>query len=160
MARARCLRGSTSRRRSAGTSSASSAVFRAARRSNRRPTDDPSNAPRLRGALSSAPMPARRVATIDLGSNTVRYLLIESEGDARWRAVDQDQRVTRLGQGLADAGRLGEAPMARTAATVVEYAERARRLGAAEVRVVATSAVREAVNGREFAAGLGRASGT
>ena len=100
-----------------------------------------------------------RLATIDLGSNTVRYLLVDVNGDASWRILDQDQRVTRLGQGLADAGRLGEAPMVRTAAVVVEYAERARRLGADDVLVVATSAVREAANGREFVAGLGRAAG-
>jgi exopolyphosphatase / guanosine-5'-triphosphate,3'-diphosphate pyrophosphatase len=100
-----------------------------------------------------------RLATIDLGSNTVRYLLVEVDSGARWRAVDHDQRVTRLGQGLAVAGRLGEAPMARTAATVVEYAERARRLGADDVLVVATSAVREAANGRDFVAGLERAAG-
>jgi exopolyphosphatase / guanosine-5'-triphosphate,3'-diphosphate pyrophosphatase len=100
-----------------------------------------------------------RLATIDLGSNTVRYLLVELDGDASWRALDQDQRVTRLGQGLADAGRLGEAPMARTADAVVEYAARARRLGADDVLVVATSAVREAANGRQFVDGIERSAG-
>ena len=100
-----------------------------------------------------------RLATIDLGSNTVHYLLVEVDGDASWRILDQHQRVTRLGQGLADSGRLGEAPMARTADAVVQYVERARGLGAADVLVVATSAVREAVNGREFVAGLERAAG-
>jgi len=104
------------------------------------------------------PASLRRLATIDLGSNTVRYLLVEVDG-AGWRALDQDQRVTRLGQGLAAAGRLGEAPMERAAAAVVEYAERARRLGAEVVRIVATSAVREAVNGRDFAAALEGAAG-
>lgn len=89
----------------------------------------------------------------------MRYLVVEVDGGAGWRVVDQDQRVTRLGQGLAATGRLGEAPMARTASAVIEYAERARRLGAAVVHVAATSAVREAVNGREFAAGLERVSG-
>jgi exopolyphosphatase / guanosine-5'-triphosphate,3'-diphosphate pyrophosphatase len=100
-----------------------------------------------------------RLATIDLGSNTVRYLLVEADGGPSWRVLDQDQRVTRVGQGLAATGRLGDAPMARTAAAVVEYCERARRHGAGEVLVVATSAVREAANGREFAAGLERATG-
>src|SRR5205814_8861845 len=90
--------------------------------------------------------PPRRLATIDLGSNTVRYLLVEVDAGQAWRIVDQDQRVTRLGEGLAAAGALGEAPMARTGAAVREYAERARRLGAVEARVVATSAVREASN--------------
>jgi exopolyphosphatase/guanosine-5'-triphosphate,3'-diphosphate pyrophosphatase len=108
---------------------------------------------------SSRPAPSRRLATIDLGSNTVRYLLVEVDDGGRWRAIDRDQRVTRLGQGLAAAGRLGDAPMARTAAAVVEYADRARGLGAADVWVVATSAVREADNGRDFVAGLERASG-
>ena len=103
--------------------------------------------------------PTRRLATIDLGSNTVRYLCVDVDGTTGWRAVDQDQRVTRLAEGAAASGRLGETPMARTAAAVIEYAERARRFGAGDVRVVATSAVREAANGREFAAGLERASG-
>ena len=78
--------------------------------------------------------PPRRLATIDLGSNTVRYLLVEVDAGQAWRIVDRDQRVTRLGEGLAAAGALGEAPMARTGAAVREYAERARRLGAVEVR--------------------------
>jgi exopolyphosphatase/guanosine-5'-triphosphate,3'-diphosphate pyrophosphatase len=103
-------------------------------------------------------VPRPRLAAIDLGSNTVRYLLVEVDG-VRWRTLDQDQRVTRLGQGLASAGRLGDAPMARTSAAVIEYADRARGLGARDVQVVATSAVREAENGREFARGLARASG-
>jgi exopolyphosphatase/guanosine-5'-triphosphate,3'-diphosphate pyrophosphatase len=102
---------------------------------------------------------SRRLATIDLGSNTVRYLLVEVDAGAPWRIVDQDQRVTRLGEGLAAAGRLGEGPMIRTAAAVRAYAERARRLGAGEVRVVATSAVREAVNGRAFADRVEQATG-
>ena len=99
-------------------------------------------------------LPPKRFASIDLGSNTVRYLLIEAGGGPSWRTLDEDQRVTRLGQGLAESGRLGQAPMARTSAAVIEYAERARQMGADDVLVVATSAVREAANGRDFAAGL------
>ena len=99
-----------------------------------------------------------RLATIDLGSNTVRYLVVDVDGRSGWRVVDQDQRVTRLGEGLAASGRLGETAMARTASAVIEYAERARRLGARDVQLVATSAVRESANGREFVAGVGRAS--
>ena len=104
-------------------------------------------------------MRSRRVATIDLGSNTVRFLCVDVDGTGDWRTVDQSQHVTRLGEGMAASGRLGEAPMARTATTVAEYAERARRLGAGDVRVVATSATREATNGAEFAAAIERATG-
>lgn len=101
-----------------------------------------------------------RLATIDLGSNTVRLLVADVEPGARgWRVVEADQRVTRLGEGLAASGRLGEAPAERTAAAVGEYVARARRAGARRVAIVATSAVREAANGREFAAALERATG-
>ena len=101
-----------------------------------------------------------RLATIDLGSNTVRLLVADVEPGARgWRVVEADQRVTRLGEGLAASGRLGEAPAERTAAVVGEYVARARRAAARRVAIVATSAVREAANGREFAAALERATG-
>jgi len=100
-----------------------------------------------------------RLATIDLGTNTVRLLIADVVGRGRWQIVEADQRVTRLGEGLAATGRLGEAPAARTAATVREYAERARRRDVERLAIVATSAVREAANGREFAAALERATG-
>ena len=101
-----------------------------------------------------------RLATIDLGTNTVRLLIADVErGAGRWRAVHTDQRVTRLGEGLARSGRLADAPARRTAAAVAEYVARARRANAERIAIVATSAVREAANGREFAAGLEQATG-
>ena len=90
-----------------------------------------------------------RLATVDLGTNTVRLLVVEASGRA-WRPLHQVQRVTRLGEGQASAGRLLPEPMRRTALTVAEYSRVARELGAARVRVVATSAVREATNRAEF----------
>jgi exopolyphosphatase/guanosine-5'-triphosphate,3'-diphosphate pyrophosphatase len=101
-----------------------------------------------------------RVATIDLGSNTVRLLIADIEPGRRgWRVVEADQRVTRLGEGLAASGRLGSGPAERTAAVVREYVSRVRRARAERVAIVATSAVREAANGREFAGALERATG-
>lgn len=100
-----------------------------------------------------------RLAGIDLGSNTVRLLVVEVGDAGGWRVVDQDQRVTRLGEGLASSGRLGEAPMARTTVAIAEYVARAARAGARETRIIATSAVREAANGGDFVAALERATG-
>lgn len=101
-----------------------------------------------------------RLATIDLGSNTVRLLVADVEpGRQGWRVVESDQRVTRLGEGLAASGHLGPAPAERTAEVVREYVDRARRARADRVAIVATSAVREAANGRDFAAALERATG-
>jgi exopolyphosphatase / guanosine-5'-triphosphate,3'-diphosphate pyrophosphatase len=101
-----------------------------------------------------------RLATIDLGTNTVRLLVADVEpGALGWRVVDHAQRVTRLGEGLHASGRLAEVPAARTTAAVVEYVERARRAGAARIDLVATSAVRDATNGADYASGLQRATG-
>jgi exopolyphosphatase / guanosine-5'-triphosphate,3'-diphosphate pyrophosphatase len=102
--------------------------------------------------------PSRRLATIDLGTNTVRLLVAEVEGGT-WRAVEQAQRVTRLGEGQAGSSRLQEAPIARTLAVVTEYAALAERLYASPVRIVATSAVREAVNRDQFGAQIQAATG-
>ena len=101
-----------------------------------------------------------RLATIDLGTNTVRLLVADLEPGARnWRLVETDQQVTRLGEGLAATGWLGDVAAARTAAVVANYVTRARHAGAARIAVVATSAVREAANGRQFADGLERTTG-
>lgn len=100
-----------------------------------------------------------RLATIDLGTNTVRFLVVDVGAAGRWSVLAEDQQITRLGAGLAPSGALGEEPMARTAAVVTAYVARAQALGVAGVRIVATSAVREAANGRAFAASLEAATG-
>ncbi|PYN36303.1 MAG: exopolyphosphatase [Candidatus Rokuibacteriota bacterium] len=108
------------------------------------------------GALS---LSAMRLCAIDVGSNTVRLLVADVVGVGAWRIADQDQTITRLGENLAHTGALGEAPMARTLAAVLTYVERGARLGASDIRIVATSAVREASNGRAFTAAVERATG-
>jgi exopolyphosphatase/guanosine-5'-triphosphate,3'-diphosphate pyrophosphatase len=95
----------------------------------------------------------RRVATVDLGTNTVRLLVVEAR-PPEWRPLLETQRVTRLGEGQAARGALGDAPMRRTTHVVAEFVERARALGAAEIRIVATSAVREASNRDDFVAAV------
>jgi exopolyphosphatase/guanosine-5'-triphosphate,3'-diphosphate pyrophosphatase len=100
-----------------------------------------------------------RLASIDVGSNTVRFLAIDSDGAVPWRVIDHDQEVTRLGEALASHGVLGERPMARTRAVVERYVTRGVRVGASHIRIVATSAVRRAANGAAFAAALARVTG-
>jgi exopolyphosphatase / guanosine-5'-triphosphate,3'-diphosphate pyrophosphatase len=101
-----------------------------------------------------------RLATIDLGTNTVRLLVADgAPGAGGWTPIEQDRRVTRLGEGLAATGRLAAAPAARTAAAVGEYVARAIAARADRILIVATSAVREAGNGGDFAAALQKATG-
>src|SRR3989442_2464785 len=93
-----------------------------------------------------------RVSTIDVGSNTVRLLVADVTDSGAWRVIDQDQTITRLGEGLARTGGLGEAPMGRTLAVGSGYVERGVRPGAHDISIVATSAVPEASNGPAFPA--------
>ncbi len=109
------------------------------------------------GGASS--LSAMRLCAIDVGSNTVRLLVADVIGAGAWRIADQDQTITRLGESLARTGALGEAPMARTLAAVSGYVDRGARLGASDIRIVATSAVRDASNGRAFAAAVERTTG-
>jgi exopolyphosphatase/guanosine-5'-triphosphate,3'-diphosphate pyrophosphatase len=100
-----------------------------------------------------------RLAAIDVGTNTVRLLVAELRNASRWTPVHQDQRVTRLGERAGAGGLLGDEAMARTAAAVAEYVERARGLDAARIRIVGTSALRDASNASTFIAAVERQSG-
>jgi exopolyphosphatase / guanosine-5'-triphosphate,3'-diphosphate pyrophosphatase len=100
-----------------------------------------------------------RLATIDLGTNTVRLLVADVESGGRWRLAHQEQEVTRLGEGLGASGVLADAAMSRTIIVVARHVDGARRLGAGSIRIVGTSAVREASNGRAFADAIQRATG-
>jgi exopolyphosphatase/guanosine-5'-triphosphate,3'-diphosphate pyrophosphatase len=110
------------------------------------------------GSHPGPAVPERRLATVDLGTNTVRLLVVEARG-ADWRPLYEAQRVTRLGEGQSASGTLGAAAMARTADVVAKFAQEARALGAADIHVVATSAVREAANRAEFASLVRAATG-
>jgi exopolyphosphatase/guanosine-5'-triphosphate,3'-diphosphate pyrophosphatase len=109
--------------------------------------------------LDVAPAPDRRLAAIDLGTNTVRLLVAEALGRGRWRALHHTQTITRLGEGLQSRGELGDAAMARTVAAVAEYCRTAEALGARDIVIVATSAVREAPNRGTFLDRVRRAAG-
>lgn len=100
---------------------------------------------------------SRRVAAIDCGTNSVR-LLIADVGSAL-RDVDRRMEIVRLGEGVDRTGRLSEAALARTMSALETYARRIDDLGASAVRMVATSATREAANAGEFVGGVRRLLG-
>ena len=96
----------------------------------------------------------RPLAAIDLGTNTVRILVAEMDRTAGLAPLWADQAVTRLGEGLTERGTLDPAAADRTLAAVRRFRDHALGLGAAEVLLVATAAVRQARDGREFLARL------
>jgi exopolyphosphatase / guanosine-5'-triphosphate,3'-diphosphate pyrophosphatase len=91
----------------------------------------------------------KRVAAVDLGTNSVRLLVADVE-DGRVDEVHRETRIVRLGEGVDERRRLLPAPIARARNVLVDYRRLAENLGAERVLLVATSAVRDAENGEAF----------
>jgi exopolyphosphatase/guanosine-5'-triphosphate,3'-diphosphate pyrophosphatase len=100
----------------------------------------------------------RRVAAIDLGTNSTR-LLVADVADGRLEEVERLLTITRLGDGVDARGGLSEAAMGRVTSCVQRYAERARELASEPPLATATSAVRDADNGERFLRSLERRCG-
>ena len=91
----------------------------------------------------------RRLASVDIGTNSVRLLVADIEGEgtaARVTTVDRRMRITRLGQGVDGDHRLHPDAIARTLAVLDEYGAAARELGVEALRATATSAARDSSN--------------
>jgi exopolyphosphatase/guanosine-5'-triphosphate,3'-diphosphate pyrophosphatase len=99
-----------------------------------------------------------RRAIIDVGTNSVKLLVADVCG-REVTPVHEDSRQTRLGKGFYETHRLQPEPIARTAEAVWEFAEIARDRQAASIRVIATSAARDAVNPRDLTESIFRAAG-
>lgn len=97
-------------------------------------------------------------AVIDMGSNSVRLLLAECS-ENRIVSSEKFLEMTRLGQGVDGTGLLQKKPMDETVAAVMRYREMAEAFGAEVPVAYATSAVRDAVNGGDFAAVVFRETG-
>jgi len=96
-----------------------------------------------------------RVAVIDCGTNSVRLLVADVDRAAgRLADVDRRLQIVRLGQGVDATGRLADAALARTFRALRSYRQIIEEASATAVRMVATSATRDAANAGEFVAGV------
>jgi exopolyphosphatase / guanosine-5'-triphosphate,3'-diphosphate pyrophosphatase len=96
------------------------------------------------------------VAAIDCGTNSTRLLVADAEGRQLLRLM----RITRLGQGVDRENALAPEAIGRTVAVLHEFRRSMDDFGVARVRMVATSAVRDAANGSDFIEAAGAAVGT
>lgn len=92
-----------------------------------------------------------RVAAIDCGTNSIRLLIADVDpGNATLTDVAREMKIVRLGEGVDRTGRLSEAALDRTIGALREYADLIDATSPTAVRMVATSATRDAENSHEF----------
>jgi exopolyphosphatase/guanosine-5'-triphosphate,3'-diphosphate pyrophosphatase len=98
---------------------------------------------------------SRRVAAIDCGTNSLRMLIADID-PVRHTLTDVERRmeIVRLGQGVDATGRLAPEALRRTLRMLAEYAAQITAAKAEAVRMVATSATRDASNAAEFSRGV------
>jgi len=93
----------------------------------------------------------RRVAAIDCGTNSIRLLVADLDPSGL-RDVVRRMEIVRLGQGVDRTGLLAPEAIERTRLALASYTEQIRDLGVHAVRMVATSATRDAGNREDFRA--------
>lgn len=111
-------------------------------------------------SLASVPptmQPVRR-AVIDVGTNSVKLLVAEVNGRVVV-PVWEEGNQTRLGEGFYDQHWLQPKPIERTIRAVAAFIEKARVHHAKDIRVIATSAARDAVNRADFVREMQKSTG-
>ncbi|MCV7205185.1 Ppx/GppA family phosphatase [Mycolicibacterium peregrinum] len=99
-----------------------------------------------------------RVGAIDCGTNSIR-LLVADLVDGKLRDVHREMRVVRLGQGVDATGQFAPEALARTESALADYVALMAEHSVTAVRMVATSAARDAGNRDEFFAMTARLLG-
>ncbi len=92
----------------------------------------------------------RTFASIDMGSHTLRLLIVRCREDMALEPVRSERRVTRLARGFEPASTLQPRSVERSLVVLEEYARMCREEGAARVVLAATGVLRRAENAAEF----------
>jgi exopolyphosphatase/guanosine-5'-triphosphate,3'-diphosphate pyrophosphatase len=92
----------------------------------------------------------RRLASIDIGSNTILLLVAETAEDGKIFPLKDTERTTRLGRGLASTGRLQPESLKKSLEVIDRYLKICRRMKVDQVLMVGTSALREADNASDL----------
>ncbi|HKP90344.1 MAG TPA: hypothetical protein VJT75_10260 [Thermoleophilaceae bacterium] len=103
-------------------------------------------------------MTADPYACIDIGSNTTRLLVAACEG-GRLRELMTQRVYTRLGKVIRKAGEMPADAIANETEVVATQVRHARELGAREIRIVATAAIRQAANRDDLVRSIAETTG-
>lgn len=101
--------------------------------------------------MSDAPATRERLGAIDVGSNSIRLLVAEYDAEAGLQVIDEVKDMPRLATGVAATGELDSLAMERAFEALRRMKGVAERRGVTRLAAVATSAMRDAGNGLEFA---------
>jgi exopolyphosphatase/guanosine-5'-triphosphate,3'-diphosphate pyrophosphatase len=93
-----------------------------------------------------------KLAALDVGTNTVLMLVVETTADGSLQKLAEMSRITRLGRGVDAKGELDPAAAVKTLDAIAEFADQARALGATKILTAATAALRDASDGANFIA--------
>lgn len=108
-----------------------------------------SRGPRSRGRSARNDKGAPLYAAVDLGTNNCR-LLVAAPHRGGFTVVDSHSQIARLGEGLAQSGRLSDAAMERAFSAVDAISKKLKSRKVGRIRCIATEACRKAENGAEF----------
>jgi exopolyphosphatase/guanosine-5'-triphosphate,3'-diphosphate pyrophosphatase len=92
----------------------------------------------------------KKFASIDIGSNTVRLLIMEADDAGSFKEVNSERIICRLGEGINSENKILPHRMDLTLDVLQRFSDQCKEYGDIPIRVVATSAVREASNRDEF----------
>lgn len=90
-----------------------------------------------------------RIAAIDCGTNSIR-LLVSDYSNGEFTDVYRGMKIVRLGQGVDAMGRILDDAIIRARVALTEFVEIMKREGVVALRMVATSATRDAENRQDF----------
>ena len=95
-------------------------------------------------------MTVKRLAAIDIGSNSIRSIVVEIDDADKYKVLDDEKVAVRLGQGLQKSGRISRAAWMRAFEALTRLKKIIDGYGVTAIEAVATSAVRNARNGEAF----------
>jgi exopolyphosphatase/guanosine-5'-triphosphate,3'-diphosphate pyrophosphatase len=104
-------------------------------------------------------MAENRLAAIDIGTNSIRCIIVEIDEEHGFRVLDDEKATVRLGEGLSETGRISKQAWERAREALLRMRMITDGLGASFIEAVATSAVRKASNGAEFVAAMKKETG-
>ena len=99
-------------------------------------------------------MAEHRLAAIDIGTNSIRCIIVETDKKQGFRVLDDEKSTVRLGEGLSATGEISVGAWDRAREALLRMRKIIDGLGASYIETVATSAVRKADNGETFVAAM------